>query len=51
MPGTRSPASHHTTASSQTVIAMPRLSLANPNVILAIVARITAASAHHTPVG
>jgi hypothetical protein len=51
MPGTRSPAKNRTTASSQTVTAMPRLSLANPNVILAIVARTTAASAHQTPVG
>ena len=50
-PGSRSPASHRTSVSSQTVTAMPRLFLAHPNVILASVARATAATAHQTPVG
>jgi len=51
IPGKRSPASHRTTASSQTVTATPRLRLAGPKMTLASATRTTAAAAHHTPVG
>ena len=51
MPGRRSPASHRTTASSQTVTATPRLRRAGPKATLASVTRTTAAATHHTPVG
>ena len=50
-PGSRSPASHRTTASSHTVTATPRLRRAGPKAILASATSTTAATAHQTPVG